>query len=220
MTKLRHNPNGWLKLVAAEKRKVTDQELDHIALVTARTILKCIKVKAYNEKWLIDTLDGVYKSCIDAGCTERDFWKAQKETVHKVFGDPNEMYASNGHRQKRLPFWNPTKHKLNLSPMGLIDHIDPKTKEPTYIEFIGPGEHVWIPESYAKGGPYSTVKGVAPQLEQLPVYTDTELDLRPITYSEWCAYSEDSKPSNCCRKPVVWWDAGQAIICTKCGVKQ
>jgi hypothetical protein len=202
--------------LAQEKRNATAQEMEHIILVSARAILKSTKYGAAKEEALYNTLDATYKACIKAGCTDQDFSKVQIGIVHKVYGDPQSMYASTSQKMHALPYWNPTKHRINVAPMGIPVETDPKTKESILLEFVEPGAHVMIPEPYTKGGKYSTLRGVAPQLVALPREVDECLDLSPVTYSEWCTWMH-SPMSNCCRRTTAWYDKGQRLVCTKCG---
>ncbi len=156
------------------------------------------------------------KDLLDTGYTEENFWFVQKGVIHKVYGDPQAMYKSNGQKQHAIPYWNPTHHNINISPMGLIKSVDAKTREAITWDFLAPGQMIMIPTSYTQGGKYSTLQGVAPQLRPLPRQVDRSLDLSPITYVEWCTF-RDSELSKCCHKQTVWQEKGNILVCGKCG---
>jgi hypothetical protein len=211
--------------LAQDKREKTRNELEHVALVAAKWIKvgvlatrKSLNIDVVYPPQIEAALESLRKGCLDLGFTEENFWYAQKRAIHHVYGDPLIMAQSSGHKPHALPYWNPTRHRLNISPMGIIDHVDPKTREAKILDFVDSGAHVMIPECYTVGGKYSTLRGVAPQLQPLPRQIDNLLDLAPTTYAEWCSY-QDSSLSRCCKTMTAWHDKGDCLVCTKCGKK-
>lgn len=215
---------SWMAQLAAEKRKKTNQELEHYSIVCSRMIRaaqdfeqELLNRPALYPPSLEHVLAGTHKSMIDTGYTEDNFRAVQRRAIHLVYGDPLTMAQSNGYRHHAIPYWNPTPNRINVAPMGLVKSVDKKTRETTFWDFVEPGEHIQIPEPYTKGGKHSTVHGVAPQLKPLPRQLDNYLDLEPLTYTEWCTYMDGAPLSPCCRRQVVWYDAKGCLICSKCG---
>ena len=214
---------SWMQKLAQEKRKQTVQELEYYALVCA----KWIKASIYDHNKL-DNLNYLYPPDLEevfhalnqemfkGSFTEDDFWCAQKKTIHALYGDPNIMAQSSGQKVHALPYWNPTKHTLNIAPMGIVKSVDIKTREAAIYETVAPGELIMVPTSYTVGGKYSTLQGVAPQLKPLPRQIDEELDLAPITYAEWCTFI-NCPLSSCCKRQATWYDKGNRLVCSKCG---
>lgn len=212
-----------MQALAQEKRNKTTEEIKHIAAVAIKQwrVIELEFKKEYNcdslpDKILEHLLKGVYDTCQDLGFTLENFWFIQRQIIHHIHGDPRLMAQSNGLRQHAIPYWNPTHHRLNVAPLGLVESVDEKTREAKFVEFVNPGDQVWIPAGYTTGGRYSSVAGVAPQLRPLPRQVDDSLDLAPIAYSEWCAYTNNSM-SECCRKIAAWHEKGHKLVCSKCG---
>lgn len=220
-------PNvGWMAQLAQGKRSKMLSDVEHVATVYARTLHKLVDFHKptgsdglYLKEPYMEIFFGELKNEVMSklGWTEEQAFHVQKEIIHKVYGDPNIM-SSNSLRQHSVPYWNPTAKVINIHPLGLVKKLDEKTREAIFHEFLGPGEHIMLPEGYTKGGKHSTVYGVAPQLRPLPRQVDSlvGLDLEPITYTEWCTYMESSL-SPCCRKQVMWYDGGDRLACSKCG---
>jgi hypothetical protein len=217
----------WMKALAQEKRNKTTEELKHVAAVALKSIKACeslhkkITGKSYYYFPHLEAgLDGLLTSCRELNFTNENFWYCQRVIIHKLYGDPQVMAQSTGLKTHALPYWNPTTHKLNISPMGIVESVDVKTREAKFVEFVAPGAHVWIPEGYTVGGKYSTVFGVAPQLRPLPRQVDRNnlLDLAPLTYTEWCMFT-DNTMSECCKDQAVWHEKADCLVCSKCGNK-
>lgn len=213
---------GWMKQVAQTKKKALESELHHVALLYAQAFKKLIRTVYGNrspflpEKIAESFMAGVIKACqedLRHGLDQALF--VQREIIHLVYGDPKEM-ASISQRAHAVPYWNPTAQKVNISPMGLVKHVDEKTREAVFHDFVEPGEHIMIPDAYTVGGKFSTVYGVAPQLRPLPRQVDNSLDISPVTYTEWCTY-RDWQLTSCCKKQQVWYDKKSCLICSKCG---
>lgn len=212
-------PNiGWMAQVVQGKRSSISQEMDHLAGVFHRAWLKLEKYQGGLFK--PDKLETYFEYthaeiCRQVWWTEEQAQEVLRRMVNLYYGDPLIM-SSVAQRQFSVPYWNPTKHRLNIAPMGLVASVDEKTREATFHEFLDPGAHIMIPHGYTVGGKHSTVAGVAPQLQPLPRQEDTELDLHPLTYTEWCTFGSPGV-SKCCQKQVVWSDGHGSLMCVKCG---
>lgn len=126
-----------------------------------------------------------------------------------AFKRPMDLYRKNlfHHTTK---WWNPTKHRIDIRPLGAID------TEGNPLEYVNPGENVDLPTVFSSGGKYDAVYSVAPQLVKFPVSKESLLDLTPIDYYEW----RDNFPltkSKCCKRTLVWNSQLQTPECSKCG---
>lgn len=127
------------------------------------------------------------------------------------------MLAESSLKHHAAPYWNPTTHRINVHPLGLVKAIKPDTYEAVFYDFVEPGEQVMIPWSLTIGGKRSALLGVAPQLRPLPIqhgYDDS--DVSPITYNEWCAFVSPNHMSECCNKGFVWSETHRRTVCSKC----
>lgn len=213
----------WMQRLAQEKREKTANELEHLALVCAKWIrASVLDAKRMANQHIVypsnleDIFDTLYKGTQDLGFTLDNFWYAQRKAIHVSYGDPKVMAQSNGYKPHALPYWNPTIHRLNIAPLGIVELVDPKTREARTVDFVPSGGYIMIPTSYTVGGKYSSLRGVCPQLAALPRQVDEELDLAPLTYAEWCTY-QDTRLTKCCKKMPAWHDKGDCLVCTKCG---
>lgn len=212
-----------MQRLAQEKREKTANELEHLALICAKWIRAgVLDAKRIHSRSLVypDNLEEIFHKLFtgtqDLGFTLDNFWYTQKKAIHVSYGDPRVMAQSNGYKPHALPYWNPTIHRLNIAPLGIIDHVDPKTREAHIVDFVPSGGFIMIPTSYTVGGRYSSLRGVCPQLTPIPRQVDTELDLAPLTYAEWCTY-QDTQLTKCCQKMPAWLDKEDCLVCTKCG---
>ena len=214
---------GWLAQVVGSKRQALSQEIDHVSLVFARTLRKLVQFHSRNRRdsYLPENLMEVFfcemknETMAKLGFTQDQYLACQIRTINHAFGEP-QLMASSGQKIHAIPYWNPTPHRINIHPIGLVKSIDDKTRNAIFYDFVEPGEHVMIPESYTKGFRHSTIYQVAPQLKPLPRAVDEFLDLEPLTYTEWCTYMH-APLSECCRRQVNWYEKGNYLLCTKCG---
>lgn len=179
------------------------QAIDECADLLSGLLLK------YNEA-------GTYYEDQFTGCAERwniktftQYAKLALRTAHKAYGAPMAL-AKDNLRQYMVTYFNPTQRTLNVKPLGVLDD----DKKP--VENLPSGGWIRIPEGYTKGGRYSTIATVAPQLLPMPVQRHDELsDNNPLSYVEWITF-QPNRPSPCCGKQVLWSDTGHTLQCEKC----
>lgn len=141
--------------------------------------------------------------------TPEEVRKIHVSASHILDGDPKVQLGQDTHPYM-IMHHNPSPHLLNVEPMGLYD------EDKKIIKSVPSGALVRIPIAYTRGGKASTVRTIAPQLEELPSHNkDHMLDIRPQTYSEWITY-KDYTVSTCCGRSVVWYDNTQKLLCTYC----
>lgn len=141
-----------------------------------------------------------------------------------LFGDPKKMLEEKNLKLQALPYWNPTKHKINIQPLGVVKTVriieKPYFRQEVvdYEEQVEPGALVHIPYSHIAGA----LAGVAPQLMPMPVQhlEYFSIDLEPITYTEWCSFIEPTVTSNCCHRPAAWSVDSHKLVCSKCGSRK
>lgn len=163
--------------------------------------------------------------------------KTWPDIVAKVYkdiaGDPQTMIATQYIRLQNLPYWNPTKHRINIHALGIVKTLkrsdsgkrdwkgEPviKDEKVEFEEFVEPGHTIGIPYTYTIGGKHSSLKGVAPQLQPLPTqYLEWfGEDLLPTSYAEWVTYTDPGLITKCCDRPMGWNVKTHRLVCSKCG---
>lgn len=170
------------------------------------------KLKAFEKSEWEAVLAGNRAHAYAEGIRDFDYINVLYQAMCLIYGDPRTME----NRQHGSPWWNPSPHKISIKCLDL--KLDKDTNGKFYTtEYIDPGEVVFLPDSVTVGGKSSIICGVAPQLKaiNLPYIGDSELDLQPTSFSEWC-YFTDITQSKCCRKNTAWNDASNQLFCMKC----
>jgi hypothetical protein len=158
-----------------------------------------------------------HKTAIDAGLTEEYWSKTLLEANRAVYGDPQTMWDNLMTQHHRLPYHNPTAHRLNVHALGLTVPPTEGQVKCQFQDWVEPGEIVYIPFPDTQGGKHSAIAGVAPQLVPCPRQEENLLDLTPSSYAEWCTYMSGNVLSPCCYKAIVWSDLHARLMCAKCG---
>lgn len=152
-----------IAVLAADSRSRTEKEIAfHVGQIAKKLIKGFVKSYAM----LIDDLESeklfgqLWRISKDAGVDPAIWLRAQIESVIKLLGDPYTLYHNNMTLHHSIPFVNPMAIRLNLHPLGLpkSDANGKPTKE--IVEFVEPGEIVYIPQPYTVGGNHSSLKGV------------------------------------------------------------
>lgn len=211
---------GLMAVLAADSRNRTEQETIFIVGQIAKKLIKAF-VRDYSlllsQHKSVKIIAEYNELAVKAGVDMATWTKAVIEAFTKLLGDPLTMWQDHKRLHHAIPYVNPEPVALNLHPLGLpkSDENGRPTKE--IVDFVQPGEVIYIPQPYTIGGKYSTLTGVAPQLRPCPRVEDEELDLQPTTYEEWCHCTSGDQLSECCNKGVVWSDELRRLMCGKCG---
>ena len=203
--------------VVAIIREQTEEEKLYHALLHHRKLKVWLRKQrdhlAHLAQYKLDQLEADLGKFKDAA--GESWLGAWMRTLHREFGDPKTMYEKQ-QKQHAAPYWNPTTHKINIHPLGIVKGLQP-TGECIFEEFVEPGGQVSIPWSLTVGGKHSPLAGVAPQLKPLPCATQhDESDVSPITYNEWCAFVSPARLSDCCGRPLIWDCKLNQTLCQRC----
>jgi hypothetical protein len=235
-------------IVAGNKEAFKQHQLYLVLILTRKLKKKLVSMGAIDTgqeqslaKSLIRDFDTTIASIAKEWNTPADdpIWKRAVSDVAKlIFGDPQTMLRERHLRLQALPYWNPTKHKINIHALGVIKTVkitdvtvtpqrtgsgraytSQRQETVDFEEFVEPGAIVYIPYTYTTGGKHSSLYGVAPQLQPLPVMHEDDFgaDLSPTTYTEWCTFMSPEFISNCCKRPGGWNMDTNKLVCSKCG---
>jgi hypothetical protein len=242
---------GILDDIVAGNKETFKQHQIYKALILTRKLKKklvsmgAIDIDAKQESPLVKSVIRNFDTSIAsvakewAATVDDTVWKKAVSDVAKLlFGDPQTMLKERHLRLQALPYWNPTKYKINIHALGVVKtvkitditvtsqrnsgkapYLNQRQETVDFEEFVEPGAIVYIPYTYTTGGKHSSLYGVAPQLQPLPVMHEDDFgaDLSPTTYTEWCTFMSPEFISNCCKRPGGWNIDTNKLVCSKCG---
>lgn len=215
--------NLIMPAIAADKRKLAGEERIYWTSVVARKVIYGLRTLNHKDYFTSKAIENARRMALEAGVYEYIWIDSLKTALHRVFGNPNHMYETQRQRHHAVVYWNPTAHKVNVFALGLMHEVaNPEDNGASAkletIQFVEPGERIFIPFPYTVGGKHSTITGVAPQLRALPQeHVDENLDIMPTTYVEWCTFQSPIVTSPCCSRAIVWSDNHRRLMCVKCG---
>ena len=206
-----------LRSIVDAKRKQTEQERKFFISSHVIKILRAInqgKIGLYKiHRQVADLEKDLERYALNIGVNWCEAWI---KAMQKELGDPKQM-AQDTLKQHAKPYWNPTKHRINVFPLGIVKSVLPD-KSVEYETVIAPGEQVMVPWGHTIGGKHSSLKGIAPQLQPLPGLDLAEEhdEVMSVSFTEWCAFGDALVISHCCRKQVLWSVTHNKLICQKC----